>query len=127
VIFDYDARAAKPSDSIFIQQSWDKRLSKVVARDQKQHTSIYYYPGYFQAKLRVNDQIVKEHDLFIKSNGWLPLVDVSPVPVYFKTADIVSNDGSIRLPLQKIVENNIQLQPKAPWVGYYNVGDFGKS
>jgi hypothetical protein len=124
VIFDYDATAAKPSDSVFIQQSWDKRLSRYVARDQRQHTSIYYYPGYFQAKLRVNDQIVKQHDLFIKSNGWLPLVDVSPVPVYFKPGDIIGN-GSIGLSLDKIISNNIELQPKAPWVGYYNVGDFG--
>ena len=124
VIFDYDATAAKPSDSVFIQQSWDKRLSRHVARDQRQHTSIYYYPGFFQAKLRVNDQIVRQHDLFIKSNGWLPLVDVSPVPVYFKPGDII-NDGSIGLSLDKIISNNIELQPKAPWVGYYNVGDFG--
>jgi len=124
VIFDYDATAAKPSDSIFIQQSWDKRLSKPVARDQQQHTSIYYYPGFFQAKLRVNDQIVKQHDLFIKSNGWLPLVDITPVPMYFKPVDII-NDGAIGLKLDKIISNNIQLQPKAPWVGYYNVGDFG--
>ena len=125
VIFDYDATAAKPSDSVFIQQSWDKRLSKPVARDQRQHTSIYYYPGFFQAKLRVNDQIVKQHDLFIKSNGWLPLVDIKPVPVYFKPGDILNN-GAIALRLDKIISNNIQLQPKAPWVGYYNVGDFGE-
>ncbi len=123
VIFDYDATAAKPSDSVFIQQSWDKRLSRQVARDQRQHTSIYYYPGFFQAKLRVNDQIVRKHDLFIKSNGWLPLVDVSPVPVYFKPGDIVNN-GFVGLSLDKIISNNIELQPKAPWVGYYNVGDF---
>ena len=126
VIFDYDARAAKPSDSVFIQQSWDKRLSKLVARDQRQHSSIYYYPGFFQAKLRVNDQIVKQHNLFIKSNGWLPMVDVSPVPVYFKAEDISISDGSIRLSLDKILQSNIQLQPKTPWVGYYNVSDFGE-
>lgn len=126
VIFDYDATAAKPSDSIFIQQSWDKRLSKLVSRDQRQHTSIYYYPGYFQAKLRVNDQIVQQHDLFIKSHGWLPLVDVSPVPVYFKPEDMVTRDGSFALPLEKVVQSNIPLQPKAPWVAYYNVGDFGE-
>jgi hypothetical protein len=126
VIFDYDARAAKPSDSVFIQQSWDKRLSKLVGRDHRQHTSIYYYPGFFQAKLRVNDQIVQQHNLFIKSNGWLPLVDVSPVPVYFKAGDIFTEDGTIGLPLDKIVQSNIQLQPKAPWVGYYNVGDLGE-
>ena len=74
----------------------------------------------------MNDQIVQQHNLFIKSNGWLPLVDVSPVPVYFKAGDIFTEDGTIGLPLDKIFQSNIQLQPKAPWVGYYNVGDLGE-
>jgi hypothetical protein len=123
VIFDYDATAAKAPDSVFIQQTWDKRLSKMVSRDQRQHTSIYYHPGFFQAKLRINDQVVRQHELFIKSNGWLPLVDLSPVPVYYKTSDVM-NDGYMSLPVEKIKVNNIALQPTPPWVGYYNVGDF---
>jgi len=123
VVFDYDARAAENSDTIFIQQSWDKRLSRQVDRDQRQHTSIYYYPGFFQAKLRINDRVVQQHDLLIKSQGWLPLVDTEPVPVYFKTSDILQN-GFMGLPLTAIMANNIHLQPKTPWTGYYNVGDF---
>ena len=124
VIFDYNASAAKATDSVFVQQSWDKRLSRQVDRDQFQHTSIYYHPGFFQAKLRINDEVVQEHDLLIKTKGWLPLVDLKPVPVYFKEADIL-NDGFIGLSLNKIIQNNISLQPGTPWVGYYNVGDFG--
>lgn len=124
VIFDYDVTAAKNSDSIFIQQSWDKRLSQLVARDQRQHTSIYYHPGFFQAKLRINDQVVQEHNLLIKSQGWLPLIDLKPVPVYFKQSAIL-NKGFMGLSIKKINESNIPLQPNTPWIGYYNVGDFG--
>lgn len=120
VVFDYDASAANPDDSVFIQQTWDKRLSRQVGREQKQHTSIYYLPGFFQAKLRVNDQVVKEHNLFIKTNGWLTAVELSPVPVYFE-ADAARKDGYFGLSKEQVESKNISLQPQAPWVGYYNI------
>src|SRR5690606_11448274 len=60
VIFNYDATSASDQDSIFIQQSWDKQLRRQVKRTESHHTSIYYYPGYFRAKLVVNDRVVKE-------------------------------------------------------------------
>jgi len=123
VVFDFNATAAKATDSVFVQQSWDKRLSTQVGRNQFQHTSIYYHPGFFQAKLRINDEVVQQHDLLIKTKGWLPLVDLKPVPVYFKEADVL-NDGFMGLRLTEIIKNNIPLQPGTPWVGYYNVGDF---
>lgn len=124
VVFDYDATAASPGDSIFVQQSWDKRLSRQVRRDQQQHTSIYYYPGFFEAKLVVNGQIMKEHNLLIKTDGWLPLVEQPGTPVYFKEEDAV-HDGILQLPLSAIEKNNIQLRPVAPWTAYYNVRDLG--
>jgi hypothetical protein len=124
VVFDYDATAASPDDSIFIQQSWDTRLSRPVSRDQRQHTSIYYIPGFFEAKLVVNKQVVKEHNLLIKTDGWLPLVEQSKTPVYFKSTDAI-HDGMLQLPLETIQSGNIQVQPVAPWTAYYNVRDFG--
>jgi hypothetical protein len=124
VIFDYDATTASPTDSIFIQQSWDKNLSAQVTRNQKQHTSIYYLPGFFQAKLRINNEVVKEHNLYIKTKGWLPLIDLKPVPVYFKEEELIQS-GFMQLPLDKIKESNIALQPETPWTCYYNLRDFG--
>jgi hypothetical protein len=124
VVFDYDASNARPDDSVFVQQSWDKRLSRQVRRDQLQHTSIYYYPGFFEAKLVVNGQIVKEHNLLIKTDGWLPLVEQPGTPVYFKAADAI-HDGILQLPLSAIEQSNIPLQPVAPWTAYYNVRDMG--
>ncbi len=124
VVFDFDASAAREGDSVFVQQSWDTRLSRQVRRDQKQHTSIYYYPGFFEAKLRINQQVVKEHNLLINTTGWLPLVEQAGTPLYFQTEDAIGN-GVLHLPVDKIQSMGIAMQPVAPWVAYYNVGDFG--
>jgi hypothetical protein len=125
VVFDYDATAASDNDSILVQQSWDTRLSRPVKRDQRQHTSVYYIPGFFEAKLVVNKQIVKEHNLIIKTDGWLPLVEQEGTPVYFKSTEVI-HDGVLQLPIETIQSSNIQLQPVAPWTAYYNVRDFGE-
>lgn len=122
VVFDYDATAANPTDSIFIQQSWDSRLSRQVARDQKQHTSIYYKPGFFQAKLRINNQVVKEHNLFIQSDGWLALIEQKSVPVYLPIED-ARKEGHLGLTAQQIEGKKVSLQPESPWIGFYNVGE----
>jgi hypothetical protein len=124
VVFDYDA-SASPSDTIYIQQSWDERLRRRVDKNEHQHTSIYYTPGFFQAKLVVGDEIVKEHNLWITSKGWLALVKQDPVPVYFKDSDF-RKPGMLSLPLEKLKENNIPFQPETPWTSYYNVKDFGE-
>jgi hypothetical protein len=123
VIFDYDASAASV-DSVFIQQSWDERRRTQVSRDGHQHTSIYYTPGFFQAKLVVAGEIVKEHNLWITSNGWMAIARQEPVPVYFKDADF-RRPGMLSLPVSKLKESNIAFQPETPWTSYYNVKDFG--
>ncbi len=124
VIFNYDATKA-PGDSVIIQQSWDKNLQVKVSKYQHQHTSIYYYPDYYKAKLIVGGKIVSMHRLLIKSNGWLPIVVQSPVPVYFNKEDVM-NDGKMALPLDKILARNIKMQPEPPTVMYSNVKDFGE-
>ena len=123
VIFEYDA-SKSPSDSVFIQQSWNKDLSTQVPKNQNQHTSIYYYPGYFKAKLVVGDKIMKEHDLFIQSDGWIPFVEQKPVPIYLDSNDL-KKDGIMGLSIENIKSYNIQLQPNTPVVRYSNVRDFG--
>ncbi len=124
VIFDYDAKAAGEADTIFIQQSWDTRLRERVTREGKHHTSIYYYPGFFQAKLVVNEKIVKEHNLFIKTNGWISCIEQKPVPVYV-TDNNINRDGAMGLSIKRISESNVPLQPTPPWVAFYNVRDLG--
>lgn len=123
VVFNYDA-AKSPYDSVTIQQSWDKTLAVKVSKYQHQHTSIYYYPDYYRAKLIVGGKIVKVHRLLIKSNGWMPIVVQSPVPVYFDKSEAES-DGKFGLSVAKIESKNIPMQPSPPTVMYSNVSDFG--
>jgi hypothetical protein len=124
VIFDYDASKA-PFDSVIIQQSWNTKLRTKVSRNQHQHTLIYYIPGFFQPKLVVGDQIVKEDDLLIKSDGWLTTMEASPMPIYFRKEDVISG-GKMALSIDKIKAENISLVPQAPILSYTNVQDFGE-
>ncbi|HEY0609512.1 MAG TPA: hypothetical protein VGD35_07640, partial [Chitinophaga sp.] len=121
VIFNYDATAAK-NDSVFIQQSWDPTRRFPVSATGHTYTSIYYYPGFFKAKLVVGKKIVKEHDLCIPSGGWLAAVVQEPVPVYFSRTEFIG-DGTLRIPLALMEKKNIPVQPQAPELRYYNVGD----
>ncbi|HYF67752.1 MAG TPA: hypothetical protein VD884_06435 [Ohtaekwangia sp.] len=125
VIFDYDATAAGADDTIFIQQSWDERLRARVNRVEHSHASIYYYPGFFQAKLVVNDRVMKEHNLYIRSNGWVPVIEQSDVPVYFKEREVIQN-GVMTIPVERIEASGIALQPETPWVAFYNARTFGE-
>jgi hypothetical protein len=124
VIFNYDA-SRSPYDSVIIQQSWDRTLQVKVSKNQHQHTSIYYYPDYYKAKLIVGGKIVSMHRLLIKTNGWLPIVEQSPVPVYFNKEDAMLN-GKMSLSLKMLQSRNIKMQPVPPNVLYTNVGDFGE-
>lgn len=122
VVFNYNAASAS-EDSVFIQQSWDNSKRTAVDRNLHQHTSVYYRPGFFKAKLVVNNTIVKEHPLLIPTNDWLGLIAQEPIPVYLKKEEFVSKNG-IQLPLKSIKEKNIALRPQPPITEYYNVGNF---
>lgn len=124
VVFDYDA-SRSPDDSVVIQQSWDTTRRVKVPKDGHQYTSVYYYPEYYHATLQVHNKVVKTHSILIESNGWLPLVEQSPVPVYFKPEQAFHN-GKLSLSLDQIREKNIPLQPSPPTVLFANVGNFGE-
>ncbi len=87
VIFNYDASAFK-SDSVYIQQSWDPTRRELVSGIGKQHTSIYYNPGYFIAKLIVDNKIKKECVVSIKTKGWKGIIETKPIPVYLSAKEI---------------------------------------
>lgn len=123
VVFDYDARKS-PEDSVIIQQSWDKQLRTTVSKNSNQHTLIYYYPGFFQPKLIVGGRVVCEHNLLIRSDGWISAVMRSPIPVYFQKADVLSG-GHLHLPVDRIKAAHIAMGPDVPSVSYCNVQDFG--
>lgn len=122
VIFTYDATAS-PTDSVFIQQSWDPETRTRVAKQLHQYTSVYYRPDFYIAKLVVNDQVVKEHRLLISTNGWLGLVEQNPIPVYLDSADFIQRDG-LQVPISVMRKMNVALAPQPPVLQFYNVGNF---
>ena len=69
VVFTYDV-AAVNGDSFFIQQSWDRDRRVKIEKNKHTLTDIYYEPGYHNAKLIVNDEVVKTIDVNIPTNGW---------------------------------------------------------
>lgn len=122
VIFDYDVKA-NPGDSVFIQQSWDPTTRTAVDKDKHQFTSIYYVPGFYHAKLLVNNKIVKEHALMIPTDGWLGLIENNPIPVYLSRQEYI-HDGILQVPVSVITAKNFTMEPQQPWTAYYNVGNF---
>jgi hypothetical protein len=94
VVFNYDASGFH-SDSVFIQQSWDPNRRERVDPNGTQHTSLYYMPGYFLAKLVVNNEIQKEDVVFIKTKGWKGIIgeDNQAPPVYLHSDEIEKKSG----------------------------------
>jgi hypothetical protein len=122
VVFTYDVKT-NPGDSVFIQQSWDPDTRVPVDKNKHQYTSVYYGPGFYHAKLLVNNKIVKEQPLMIPTTGWLGVIEQHPVPVYLNPKDFISKDG-LQIPTSVITQYNIPLGPQPPAVGYFNVGNF---
>jgi hypothetical protein len=123
VVFHYDASGAT-SDSIFIVQTWDIRRKMLVPKNGHDHSAIYYYPGYFRAKLIIDNQIVKTHDLQITSNGWLGLVENGDKPFYFNKTDITKPDR-IEINEALLLKNNFHIKPEIPQIRFFNQGDLG--
>ena len=92
VVFNVDLPGVQ-SDNIIIQQSWDSTKTIRLKPGQKEATGIYYVPGYFRAKLIVDNKIIKEHDLFIPSNQWIATLDHEPIPTYLKKNELILDKG----------------------------------
>jgi hypothetical protein len=122
VVFNYDASAFK-SDSVYIQQSWDPKRREKVAANGKQYTSIYYNPGYFMAKLIVDNKIKKECVVSIKTNGWKGIIERNPIPIYLSPKEIKGkgfmgiSDSLFRVKIGVPVFNDT-------WVKFANVKEY---
>lgn len=124
VIFNYNAVAAG-KDSVFISQSWDIRRKVPVSAKENTFTAIYYTPGYFRAKLMVDKQIVKEHDLMIGSGGWLALAEQEPgTPLYFRKNEVMKENG-VEVDEALLSQYHLPLQPTPPALRFFYVQSFG--
>jgi hypothetical protein len=120
VVFDIDLQGIQ-SDSIYIQQFWDPTKTIKLKPTQKQATGIYYFPGYFKAKLLVDGKKIKEHDLFIKSNGWSATIDYEPIPKFLEQSEII--DNGLSLPKKNIEQIKNSNTPIG--ASFHYVKDFG--
>ncbi|MEL6538744.1 MAG: hypothetical protein AAFQ98_25215 [Bacteroidota bacterium] len=120
VVFDFDLGGFQ-SDNMRIQQYWDETRTIALSPEQSQATGIYYYPGYFEAQLIVNEKSISTHDLFLKSQGWLGLINYDPVPGYFTPQQ--GEDGALFLPDE--VEEEVHHREDPTWVEYHLIDDYG--
>lgn len=119
VVFEYNATDSN-ADSVFIQQNWDRKRRFKVDKNLHEYTSTYYTPGYFRAKLILNDSIVKEHDLFIESDGWLGTIETEKRPVYFSKNEVHKGE-IIGINEADLINQNIDLKSENIWTNLYNV------
>lgn len=122
VYFKYDVRNTE-ADSVIIKQSWDPKLHHLVDKDKTDFSCIYYYPGYYKAKLVLDKEVVAEEDLYIKSNGLLGIIHKEPVPVYLTKAQIV--DGNkLSINEKHLVDAGFDLQNEIPYTTINLVEEF---
>jgi hypothetical protein len=125
VVFNYDI-SAFDFDSAFIQQNWDSRRRQAINREHKQMTSVYYYPGHYNAKLVLNDKVIKEHSLLIATEGWLGMGsrdESADIPVYLPLQKI-QKEGALYASPEVLAAHKIDTR-KDFYVGYSNARDFG--
>ncbi|MEO9869785.1 hypothetical protein [Ekhidna sp.] len=121
VVFDFEVPTNLRADSLKIQQYWDPTKTIAVSKEQTQATGIYYFPGYFEAKLLVDGQVAKAHDLFLKSNGWLGLIEYNPIPKYFQPK--LGDSSSLRFP-ERII-NEVQSSENPLESTFHFIDDLG--
>ncbi|MDQ3394198.1 MAG: hypothetical protein M3512_08830 [Bacteroidota bacterium] len=123
VVFNYDI-SAYIFDSAFIQQNWDYRRRQKIEKENKQMTSVYYYPGHFHAKLVLNDQVIKEHGLLIPTEGWLGIIDGEgfDFPEYIFSENLNYNKSLHASPV--VLQSKKVDTRKSFQLAYSNVQDF---
>ncbi len=122
VVFKYDVSHFNGSD-FMIQQYWDIAKRFNIDKSLHEATSIYYYPGFWRAKLLVDGQVIKQHDLHIKSEGWMATIEHEPEPRYLLEGEFLKDK---KLTISDKVAAEINANPEAPeWLSYHNVRKFG--
>ena len=122
VVFDYMVNG-RNVNKVMIQQSWDTDRRELVSATGHQHTSIYYYPGYFNAKLVVNDVVKAQHPVFIKTNGWTGIFAKKPVPDYLDSSKI-HLPHALGITAEELAKVSGGPVFNGSWVYFYNVRDF---
>lgn len=123
VVFRYDASMLHP-EKLMIQQSWDTTRREEIDPGSKEHTSLYYYPGFFTARLIADGQTMKMTDVFIRTRGWKGIIEKEPLPVYLKD-DEIKDRGGLQILAATLQQKTGSMLFNGAWVEFDNVRDFG--
>jgi hypothetical protein len=127
VVFDYDVSAISP-EKLTIQQSWDKRMTVDADTKGNCRTCIYYYPGFYTAKLIGDDKLLKETKLMLNTKDWLPLIIYQfwdSIPVYIHNTDFSAKD-EIHLSPVEVQKNGVAIDKE--YLTYFSMAkEFGLS
>lgn len=123
VVFDYDATALQPK-KVMIQQSWDPKRREKVDPEGKQHTSIYYYPGFFRAKLVVDGEIKRQSDVYIPTKGWKAIITRDPLPVYLSAKETTLDSGRMGIQTATLEAKTGSPVFTDRWVDFFDVHEF---
>jgi len=117
VVFKYDLADIK-GKHFQLQMNWNPEKRMDIDPHAGEASMIYYYPGYYKAKLVADGNILKEHDLYIPTDGWMATRDLSPKPRYYFQHELIRN-GRLSIDAKEEKEN----QDKRLTFAY--VKDFG--
>lgn len=122
VVFHYDVRNL-PVQTVDIQQHWDPNRRFAVNAEKTELTSTYAFPGYWRAKLLVNGEVIREHDLYIRSEGWLATLGPEDDPYYFSPDDL-EEAGFLRVDSMRLVESHQKFSAPA-FLSYHFFEELG--
>lgn len=122
VNFQYDF-SKSGFDYGYIQQDWDPaRRVKIYAKEKSLYNT-YHFPGFFEASLVVNGLTVKKIPVFIKTDGWVPVVMVERFQVKPTYIDKKLLSKNLHLTPETIQQAGIDIT-KEYFTNYFNVRDF---
>ena len=120
VIFKYDLSNVQ-AQRIQIQQYWDDTKRIDIQTDTKEAAAIYYYPGYYEAKLVLDGQAVEERDLYIPSDGWFAAIESGTMPRYILEEEL-ETDGALHL--KEAVVQEILAKNTFNWLSFSYLEEF---
>lgn len=123
VIFEYNLAGLPADVPVFIQQSWDTKRQHRILPGSSFHSSLYHYPGFYLAKLVVEDEVVKEEPLLIQSGGWISMIETNTEPLYLEPS-IAQKHGVLGINESELESYDLEGKKEVPWVSYHLVKEF---
>ncbi len=124
-VFNYDLSEVD-FDSAFIQLSWNEREREQITKEEHVLTAMYYFPGIHEAKLIIDDSIVKTTPVYIRTADWLSLYRSEPdevVPIYLRDPEIQQH-GVLSANAALLSTFKADTSRESYFVSYFNSRDF---